>query len=49
MPTMSHHALQDVASLVVKALFSAKSDNKVLSAVDKNKLFNNPQFEIFQI
>lgn len=35
----------DVAALAVKALFSKKSDNKVLSCVDKNKLFYPAEFE----
>jgi hypothetical protein len=29
---------EDTAALVVKALFSSNTDNKTLSAVDKNKL-----------
>jgi hypothetical protein len=37
----------DVADLVVKALFSPKTDNKVLSAVDKNALFVPKPVESF--
>jgi hypothetical protein len=37
----------DVAALVVKALFSPKTDNKVLSAVDKNALFAPKPVESF--
>lgn len=40
---------QDVAALVVKALFSTKADNKVLSAVDKNKLFTTAPYEVFTL
>jgi hypothetical protein len=37
----------DVAALVVKALFNPKTDNKVLSAVDKNALFGPKAVEPF--
>lgn len=36
---------EDTAALVVKALFSAKTDNKVLSAVDSGKLMTQQPFE----
>lgn len=38
---------EDTAALVVKALFSSKTDNKVLSAVDKTKLSTQGAFEPF--
>ncbi|KAK9813238.1 hypothetical protein WJX72_011268 [[Myrmecia] bisecta] len=40
---------EDVAELVVKALFSDKTINKVLSAVDKEQLMGSPKFEVFQV
>lgn len=40
---------EDVASLLVKALFSAAADNKVLSAVDSNQLFGEPKFDAFKL
>lgn len=39
----------DVADLVCKALRSDAADNKVLSAVDTEKLFGSPEFEIFKL
>lgn len=39
---------EDVAELVCRAIFSDKAKNKVLSAVDKNQLFGEPQFEVFE-
>lgn len=39
----------DVADLVVKALFSPKTDNKVLSAIDANKAFTQKKFETFSL
>lgn len=39
----------DVAELVVKALFSRKADNKVLSAVDSNKVFTKGGLEPFEL
>lgn len=39
----------DVASLVCKALVTSSGDKKVLSAVDTQKLFGNPEFEIFEL
>ncbi|BDA48088.1 Uncharacterized protein At2g34460, chloroplastic at C-terminar half [Coccomyxa sp. Obi] len=40
---------EDVAELVVKALFSDKANGKVLSAVDKNQLFGTPKFDVFEL
>ena len=40
---------EDTAALVVKALFSSKTDNKVLSAVDKNKLSTSGPLEPFAL
>lgn len=40
---------EDVASLVVKALFSDKADNKVLSAFDKNKVYSDKAYEVFHL
>ena len=37
---------EDVADLVCKALFSKKADNKVLSALDKGKMFSGPAAEL---
>lgn len=39
----------DVADLVVKSLFSPKTDNKVLSAIDANKAFTQKSFETFKL
>ena len=36
---------EDTAALVVKALFSPKTDNKVLSAVDKSKVSTAAAYE----
>lgn len=38
---------EDVADLVIKALFSKKADNKELSAVDKTKVFGTTGYEQF--
>ncbi|KAK9907542.1 hypothetical protein WJX75_005616 [Coccomyxa subellipsoidea] len=40
---------EDVADLVVKALFSDNANGKVLSAVDKNQLFGEPKFQVFNL
>jgi hypothetical protein len=40
---------EDTAALVVKALFSSKTDNKVLAAVDKNKVSTQQPFEPFAV
>lgn len=41
---------EDTAAMVVKALFSKKADNKVLSAVDQNRLMpSSPKFEPAQL
>ncbi len=40
---------EDTADLVVKALFSQKTDNKVLSAIDKNKDFTQKPYEPFSL
>jgi hypothetical protein len=40
---------EDTAALVVKALFSPKTDNKVLSAVDKNKVSTQQPYEPFAV
>lgn len=40
---------EDTAALVVKALFSSKTDNKVLSAVDKNKVSTPGPVEPFAL
>lgn len=40
---------EDVADLVVKALFSPKTDGKVLAAVDKAQLFGEPQFTVLDL
>jgi uncharacterized protein YbjT (DUF2867 family) len=37
----------DVAQLVCKCLNSDQAKNKILSAVDKNMLFGQPEFEVF--
>ena len=39
----------DVATLIADALFSEKSDNKVLSAVDTKQLFGEPQVAAFSL
>ncbi len=39
----------DVAQLVVRALNSDRTNNKVLSAIDKNQLFGQPQFVEFSL
>lgn len=36
---------EDTAALVVKALFSSSTDNKVLSAVDKAKVTTSVEYE----
>jgi len=38
---------EDTAALVVKALFSSKTDNKVLHAVDRERLSTQQPFEPF--
>lgn len=38
---------EDVAELVCQAVFSEKAKNKVLSAVDRNQLFGEPEFDVF--
>lgn len=38
---------EDTATLVVKALFSSKTDNKVFSAIDKDRLTTQKPFEPF--
>jgi len=41
---------KDVAALTVKALFSDKANNKVLSCVDQNGLFESSKdFEVFEL
>lgn len=40
-------ARADVADLVVKCLFSSKSDNKILSAVDKHKVRTTAAYDVF--
>lgn len=40
---------EDTAALVVKALFSSKTDNQVLSAVDKGKLSTQGAFQEFAL
>lgn len=40
---------EDTAALVIKALFSDKANNKVLSAVDSGKLSSQGAFEPFVI
>lgn len=40
---------EDVANLVVEALFSDKAINKVLSAVDREQLMGTPVFDDFQL
>lgn len=40
---------EDVASLVVKALFSPKTDNQVLTAIDRNKAFTPKPYEEFKL
>lgn len=40
---------EDVAELVCQAVFSEAAKNKVLSAVDRNQLFGEPEFETFQL
>ncbi|OUL26178.1 SDR family oxidoreductase [Nostoc sp. 106C] len=39
----------DVAQLVVRALNSDSTNNKVLSAIDKNQLFGQPEFVEFRL
>ncbi|BAY13638.1 SDR family oxidoreductase [Calothrix sp. NIES-2098] len=39
----------DVAQLVVRALNSDRANNKILSAVDKNQLFGQPEFVEFSL
>ncbi|GET36583.1 SDR family oxidoreductase [Microseira wollei] len=39
----------DVAQLVCRCLFADAANNKVLSAIDKNKLFGTPEFEEFKV
>jgi uncharacterized protein YbjT (DUF2867 family) len=39
----------DVAQLVVQALNSERANNKVLSAIDKNQLFGQPEFKEFSL
>lgn len=39
----------DVADLVVKALISDASDGKVLSAVDADQVFGEPQYDVFVV
>lgn len=39
----------DVADLVCKAMRSSSADRKVLSAVDTEKMFGSPEFEIFKL
>ncbi len=39
----------DVAQLVCQCLNSDRANNKVLSAVDRNMLFGQPEFEIFNL
>jgi uncharacterized protein YbjT (DUF2867 family) len=39
----------DVAELVVKCLFSEVANNKILSAVDKNMLYGNLDFEVLKV
>ncbi|KAF8073242.1 hypothetical protein HT031_000903 [Scenedesmus sp. PABB004] len=39
----------DVADLVIKALLSSKTDNTVLSAVDKDGVFGDKEFEVFSL
>lgn len=39
---------EDVADLIIKALFSSKADGKVLAAVDTEQLFGEPGFDIFE-
>ncbi|CAK0784813.1 hypothetical protein CVIRNUC_008017 [Coccomyxa viridis] len=40
---------EDVADLVVKALFSDKADGKVLAAVDQSQLYGEPKLDVFQL
>ena len=39
----------DVASLVVKCVLKEKCNGKVLSAVDKEQLFDQPEFAVFEV
>ena len=39
----------DVADLVCKSLVTSSADKKVLSAVDTQKMFGSPEFEIFKL
>lgn len=39
---------EDVADLIIKALFSSKTEGKVLAAVDSEQLFGEPNFKIFE-
>lgn len=39
---------EDLADLVISCLFSDNAENKVLAAVDKNQLFGEPRFKVFE-